>query len=88
MGDWRAEVVMQDLRKSNIDGRVEVSPGEEIEPQPDGSLPTYKPHASCAKPVSNIIKHSGATHAAWLAATFVKGDFQVVIQDNGQGHPH
>ena len=36
--------------------------------------------------MSNIIKHSGATHCT-VSCNVQGGDFQVVIQDNGQGIP-
>ena len=36
--------------------------------------------------VSNIIKHSGASHCT-VACEVGAGDFQLVIQDNGKGIP-
>src|SRR5207253_2314263 len=36
---------------------------------------------------SNIIKHSGATHSS-ITAGIRDGDFQLVVQDNGEGIGH
>src|SRR4029450_6276005 len=36
--------------------------------------------------VSNIIKHSAASHCS-VRTTIAEGDFQLVIQDNGRGIP-
>ena len=36
--------------------------------------------------VSNVIKHSGATHCS-LSCLIADGDMQVAVQDNGEGIP-
>jgi len=83
LGDWRAEVVSR-LGQANILAEWK-SPAEDI-------VHTLQARAYVQttrifrEAVSNIIKHSGATHCA-ISCNVQDGDFLVVIQDNGQGIP-
>ena len=81
LGDWRAEVVSR-LGQANILAEWK-SPAEDV-------IHTLQARAYVQttrifrEAVSNIIKHSGATHCV-VSCTVLDGDFLVVIQDNGQG---
>ncbi|MCU7370962.1 ATP-binding protein [Paucibacter sp. O1-1] len=81
LGDWRAEVVSR-LGQANILAEWK-APAEEV-------IHTLQARAYVQttrifrEAVSNIIKHSGATHCV-VSCTVLDGDFLVVIQDNGQG---
>ncbi|MCX2864754.1 ATP-binding protein [Paucibacter sp. PLA-PC-4] len=81
LGDWRAEVVSR-LGQANILAEWK-SPSEDV-------IHTLQARAYVQttrifrEAVSNIIKHSGATHCV-VSCTVLDGDFLVVIQDNGQG---
>jgi signal transduction histidine kinase len=83
LGDWRAEVVSR-LGQANILAEWK-SPAEDI-------IHTLQARAYVQttrifrEAVSNIIKHSGATHCT-VGCQVQGGDFLVVIQDNGQGIP-
>src|SRR6218665_309726 len=83
LGDWRSEVVSR-LGQANILAEWK-SPAEDI-------VHTLQARAYVQttrifrEAVSNIIKHSGATHCA-ISCNVQDGDFLVVIQDNGQGIP-
>lgn len=83
LGDWRAEVVSR-LGQANILAEWK-SPSEDI-------IHTLQARAYVQttrilrESVSNIIKHSGATHCT-VSCSAHDGDFMVVIQDNGQGIP-
>lgn len=83
LGDWRAEVVMR-LGQANILAEWK-SPAEEIEHtfQARSYVQTTR---ILRESVSNIIKHSGATHAT-ISSAVQEGDFILTIQDNGQGIP-
>jgi two-component system, NarL family, sensor histidine kinase UhpB len=83
LGDWRAEVVMR-LGQANILAEWK-SPAEEIEHtfQARSYVQTTR---ILRESVSNIIKHSGATHAT-ISSAVQDGDFILTIQDNGQGIP-
>jgi two-component system sensor histidine kinase UhpB len=81
LGDWRAEVVSR-LGQANILAEWK-SPAEEV----THTLPArayVQTTRILRESVSNIIKHSGATHCT-VSCAVQNGDFQVVIQDNGQG---
>ncbi len=81
LGDWRAEVVSR-LGQANILAEWK-SPAEEV----THTLPArayVQTTRILRESVSNIIKHSGATHCT-VSCAVSNGDFQVVIQDNGQG---
>lgn len=81
LGDWRAEVVSR-LGQANILAEWK-SPAEEV----THTLPArayVQTTRILRESVSNIIKHSGATHCT-VSCAVQNGDFLVVIQDNGQG---
>ncbi|UXH77953.1 sensor histidine kinase [Roseateles amylovorans] len=83
LGDWRAEVVSR-LAQANILAEWK-SPAEDIE----HTFPArayVQTTRILREAVSNIIKHSGATHCV-VACSAQDGYFSVVIQDNGQGIP-
>ncbi|MBW8847139.1 MAG: hypothetical protein JF607_19410 [Burkholderiales bacterium] len=83
LGDWRAEVVSR-LGQANILAEWK-SPAEDV-------VHTLQARAYVQttrilrESVSNIIKHSGATHAT-ISSAVQEGDFILTIQDNGQGIP-
>jgi len=81
LGDWRAEVVSR-LGQANIMAEWK-SPAEDIihTLQARSYVQTTR---ILREAVSNIIKHSGATHCT-VSCAVLEGDFLVVIQDNGQG---
>lgn len=83
LGDWRAEVVSR-LGQANILAEWK-SPAEDIEHtfQARSYVQTTR---ILRESVSNIIKHSGATHAT-ISSAIQDGDFILTIQDNGQGIP-
>ena len=81
LGDWRAEVVSR-LSQANILAEWK-SPAEDVV----HTLPArayVQTTRILREAVSNIIKHSGATHCI-VGCNVQDGDFLVVIQDNGQG---
>ena len=83
LADWRAETVAR-LGQANIeiDWR---SPAEEVEQ----TLPArsfVQTTRILRESVSNIIKHSGATHCKVRCAMHAS-EFGLVIQDNGRGIP-
>ena len=83
LGDWRAELVSR-LGQANINAEWK-SPAEDVE----HTLPArayVQTTRILRESVSNIIKHSGATHCT-VSCNVQGGDFQVIIQDNGQGIP-
>jgi len=83
LGDWRAEVVSR-LGQANILAEWK-SPAEDIEHtfQARSYVQTTR---ILRESVSNIIKHSGATHAT-ISSAVQEGDFILTIQDNGHGIP-
>jgi signal transduction histidine kinase len=83
LGDWRAEVVSR-LGQANILAEWK-SPAEDVEHtlQARAYVQTTR---ILRESVSNIIKHSGATHAV-ISCSVQEGDFVLRIQDNGQGIP-
>lgn len=80
MGDWRAETVAR-LNQAGIEGEWK-SPDEA--PQMLSSRAYVQCTRILREATSNIIKHSGASHCSITCAT-ADGDFQLVIQDNGDG---
>ncbi|HEV6964896.1 sensor histidine kinase [Roseateles sp.] len=83
LGDWRAEVVSR-LGQANILAEWK-SPAEDVV----HTLPArayVQTTRILRESVSNIIKHSGATHAT-ISSAVQDGDFILTIQDNGQGIP-
>jgi signal transduction histidine kinase len=80
MGDWRAETVSR-LAQAGIEGEWR-SPDEA--PQMLSSRAYVQTTRILREATSNIIKHSGASHCSVSCAT-ADGDFQLIIQDNGDG---
>jgi signal transduction histidine kinase len=83
LGDWRAEVVSR-LAQAGIEADWS-APGEEA-PQTLSARAYVQTTRILRESVSNIIKHSGASHCS-VACTAGDGDFQLIIQDNGKGIP-
>ncbi|WP_395701700.1 ATP-binding protein [Aquabacterium sp.] len=84
LGDWRAEVVSR-LTQSGVEGEWDSPPDEEV----TGTLSArafVQTTRILREAVSNIIKHSGASHCS-VRCSIAEGDFQLVIQDNGNGIP-
>ncbi len=84
LGDWRAEVVSR-LAQAAIEADWS-APSEDDFPQTLSARAFVQTTRILREAVSNIIKHSGATHCS-LRCTLADGDFQVVVQDNGEGIP-
>jgi len=80
LGDWRAEVVSR-LAQAGIDG--EWNAPEEL-PQTLSARAYVQTTRILREATSNIIKHSGASLCS-VTASIADGDFQVVVQDNGDG---
>ena len=84
LGDWRAEVISR-LAQSGVEGEWSSPPDEEV----TGTLSArafVQTTRILREAVSNIIKHSGASHCS-VRCGIAQGDFQMVIQDNGNGIP-
>jgi two-component system, NarL family, sensor histidine kinase UhpB len=82
LGDWRAEVVSR-LSQSGVQSEWH-APGDEDLPMTLSSRAYVQTTRILREAVSNIIKHSGASHCA-IRCGISAGDFQCVIQDNGKG---
>jgi len=82
LGDWRAEVVSR-LGQSGVQGEWR-APGDEDMPMTLSSRAYVQTTRILREAVSNIIKHSGASHCT-ITCGIEDGDFQCVIQDNGRG---
>jgi signal transduction histidine kinase len=80
MGDWRAETVAR-LAQAGIEG--EWNAPEDLAHRLS-SRAYVQTTRILREATSNIIKHSNATHCAVVCA-IAEGDFQLVIQDNGEG---
>lgn len=83
LGDWRAEVVSR-LGQANILAEWKSPPEDIIHTLPARAY--VQTTRIFRESVSNIIKHSSATHCT-VSCNVQDGDFLVVIQDNGQGIP-
>ena len=83
LADWRAEVVSR-LGQANIEADWR-SPAEEI-PQLLPARAYVQTTRILREAVSNIIKHSGASHCK-VRATVGERDFGLTVQDNGKGIP-
>jgi signal transduction histidine kinase len=81
LGDWRAEVVSR-LGQANILAEWKAPAEDVVHTLPARAY--VQTTRILRESVSNIIKHSGATHCI-VSCAVKDGDFQVVIQDNGQG---
>ena len=80
LGDWRAEVVSR-LAQAGIEGEWDAP--EEL-PQTLSARAYVQTTRILREATSNIIKHSRASHCS-VAASINAGDFQLVVQDNGDG---
>ena len=83
LGDWRAEVVSR-LAQAGVEAEWN-GPVEDL-PQTLSARAYVQTTRILREAVSNIIKHSGASHCTVRSAV-AEGDFQLVIQDNGRGIP-
>lgn len=81
IGDWRAEVISR-LNQAGIEGEWTM-PVEDL-PQTLSARAFVQTTRILREAVSNIIKHSGASQCK-VQAHVADGDFQLVIQDNGEG---
>jgi two-component system, NarL family, sensor histidine kinase UhpB len=84
LGDWRAEVVSR-LAQSGVEGEWN-APSEDDVPGTLSARAYVQTTRILREAISNIIKHSGASHCE-VRCTLTGGDFQLVIQDNGNGIP-
>jgi signal transduction histidine kinase len=84
IGDWRAEVVAR-LSQSGIEANWS-SPADEDVPQTLSARAFVQTTRILREAVSNTIKHSGASQCA-VRCLVADGDFQLVVQDNGNGIP-
>jgi len=82
LGDWRAEVVNR-LAQAGIE--AEWSAGDDM-PQMLSARGFVQTTRILREATSNIIKHSGASHCS-VTCRVAEGDFQLVVQDNGEGIP-
>ena len=80
MGDWRAETVSR-LAQAGIEGEWH---GPEEAPQMLSARAYVQTTRILREATSNVIKHSGASYCSVRCAN-AAGDFQLVIQDNGNG---
>ncbi|HEY1091502.1 MAG TPA: ATP-binding protein, partial [Burkholderiaceae bacterium] len=80
LGDWRAEVVSR-LAQANIQAEWKAGVDEVYTLQARAYVQTTR---ILRESVSNIIKHSCATTCVFTCAV-IDGDFQLTIQDNGNG---
>ena len=80
LGDWRAEVVSR-LAQAGIE--AEWSAPEDL-PQTLSARAYVQTTRILREATSNIIKHSGASFCA-VRCQVADGDFQLVVQDNGEG---
>lgn len=83
LGDWRAEVVSR-LAQAGIDG--EWTAPEDL-PQTLSARAYVQTTRILREATSNVIKHSGASHCS-ISASLNDGDFQLVVQDDGDGISH
>ncbi len=84
LGDWRAEV-MSRLTQSGVEGEWS-APSDDDVPGTLSARAYVQTTRILREAVSNIIKHSGASRCS-VRCTIAEGDFQLVIQDNGNGIP-
>jgi signal transduction histidine kinase len=82
LGDWRVEVVSR-LAQAGIEGEWEAP--EDL-PQMLSARAYVQTTRVLREATSNVIKHSNATRCT-VRCTVADGDFQVVVQDNGEGIP-
>ncbi|NLZ40689.1 MAG: hypothetical protein GX886_05410 [Comamonadaceae bacterium] len=80
LGDWRAETMAR-LAQAGIDGEWQAP--DDL-PQRLSARAYVQTTRILREATNNIIKHSNATHCA-VRCGIAEGDFQLVIQDNGEG---
>jgi signal transduction histidine kinase len=80
LGDWRAEVISR-LGQAGIDGEWDAP--EDL-PQTLSARAYVQTTRILREATSNVIKHSGASSCS-VTAGIDDGDFQLVVQDNGDG---
>ncbi len=80
LGDWRAEVVSR-LAQAGIDGTWDAP--EDL-PQTLSARAYVQTTRILREATSNVIKHSGASSCS-VTAGIADGDFQLLVQDNGDG---
>jgi signal transduction histidine kinase len=83
LGDWRAEVVSR-LAQAGMEGEWQ-APADEV-PQTLSARAFVQTTRILREAVSNIIKHSNASRCS-VRCAIADGDFQLIIQDNGNGIP-
>ena len=83
LGDWRAEVVSR-LGQAGIEADW-TAPAEDL-PQTLSARAFVQTTRILREAVSNVIKHSGATHCS-LSCVIADGDVQIIVRDNGNGIP-
>jgi signal transduction histidine kinase len=83
LGDWRAEVISR-LGQAGIEADWS-APADEL-PQTLSARAFVQTTRILREAVSNVIKHSGATHCS-LSCLLAEGDVQIVVRDNGNGIP-
>lgn len=84
LGDWRAEVVAR-LTQAGVEAEWSASSDEDA-PQTLSARTYVQTTRILREAVSNIIKHSSASHCS-VRCSLAEGEFQLVIQDNGNGIP-
>ncbi len=80
LGDWRAEIVGR-LAQAGIDGSWDAP--EDL-PQTLSARAYVQTTRILREATSNVIKHSGASSCS-VTAGIADGDFQLAVQDNGDG---
>ena len=80
LGDWRAEVIAR-LGQAGIDGTWDAP--EDL-PQTLSARAYVQTTRILREATSNVIKHSGASSCS-VTAGIADGDFQLIVQDNGDG---
>jgi signal transduction histidine kinase len=83
LGDWRAEVVSR-LGQAGIE--ADWSTSTEDLPQTLSARAFVQTTRILREAISNVIKHSRATHCS-LRCDLTHGDMQIVVRDNGDGIP-
>jgi signal transduction histidine kinase len=83
LGDWRVEFVSR-LSQAGIEADWSVPPDEPA--QTLSARAFVQTTRILREAVSNVIKHSGATHCS-LQCSFADGDLQLMVHDNGNGIP-
>jgi two-component system sensor histidine kinase UhpB len=81
LADWRAEVVSR-LGQAGIE--VEWRHPHDVMDEPLSARTYVQTTRIIREAVSNVIKHSGASHVV-IQAEVGDHDFQIIIQDNGKG---